>query len=162
MAFPDRMKEARLAAGMTQEKLAQAIGVAKSTYTGYEKGNSEPNILVQTKIMEVLGIDANFLFQDEVKRHKDSTASPWEMEHLVKKYRLLDEYGKEAVITILDCEIERMNRSQEVVELSPGIKVLKIAGRDGSFREIHLTEEQRNAFHAYLNQLQLQDASDIL
>ena len=44
MSLNDRIKEARLRNGMTQEQLADKIGVAKSTLTGYEKGNREPNI----------------------------------------------------------------------------------------------------------------------
>ncbi len=130
MAFTDRMKEARLAAGLTQEKLARAIGVAKSTYTGYEKGNSEPNILIQSRIMDALGIDANFLFQDEVNLRR-SAATPWEMEHLVKKYRSLDGPGQEAVDVILDCEARRCDterqRPAKVVELFPTRKYLQPA-----------------------------------
>ena len=66
MAYIDRMKEARKRKGLTQEQLATMIGVAKPTYNGYEKGNSEPNMLTLTKIMNVLEVDADFLFQDEV------------------------------------------------------------------------------------------------
>lgn len=66
MAFKDRIKEARLNKKMTQEQLAQKIGVAKSTVTGYEKGNSEPNMLTVSKMMEALNVDANYLWQDEM------------------------------------------------------------------------------------------------
>ena len=52
MAFKDRLKEARLTKGLTQEQIAEKIGVAKSTFTGYEKGNSEPNMLTVSKIMK--------------------------------------------------------------------------------------------------------------
>lgn len=50
MAFKEQLKAARLAKGYTQEQLATAIGVAKSTFTGYEKGNSEPNMLTIKKV----------------------------------------------------------------------------------------------------------------
>lgn len=107
MAFIDRMKEARLNKGLTQEKLARIIGVAKSTYTGYEKGNSEPNMLILSKIMKALNIDANYLFQDEVRIQIENKATPYEMEKLVKKYRFLDQYGKETVDAVLNCEHKR-------------------------------------------------------
>lgn len=42
MEFGDRLREARVNKGLTQEQLAQKIGVAKSTLAGYEKGNREP------------------------------------------------------------------------------------------------------------------------
>ena len=102
MAFHDRLKEARTKKKLTQEKLAHEIGVAKSTYTGYEKGNSEPNMLVLSKLMDALDVDANFLFQDESRIRYDTHATPAEMEHLVKKYRLLSLNWKEAVDDVLD------------------------------------------------------------
>lgn len=108
MAFIDRLKEARLKNGLTQEKLAKEIGVAKSTYTGYEKGNSEPNMLVLSKIMDVLGVDANYLYQDEVRMRYETRATPQEMETLVKKYRALDRHGKEMVDIVMDKETERI------------------------------------------------------
>ena len=60
MAFIDRLKAARLEKKLTQEQLAKEIGVAKPTYNGYEKGNSEPNMLILSKLMKVLGVDANY------------------------------------------------------------------------------------------------------
>lgn len=122
MALPDRMKEARKKQGFTQEQVAIKIGVAKSTYTGYEKGYSEPNMLLLSKIMDTLGVDANYLFQDEVKAMRDTRATPHEMEHLVKKYRLLDPYGKEAVDGVLDVEWRRCTQlPQEAAQESEAI-----------------------------------------
>lgn len=105
MSFADRLKEARLRKGYTQEQIAEKVGVAKSTYTGYEKGNREPNVNTIGKIMEELNVDANFLWQDE-------TTFPFElsydeMENLVKKYRDLDNHGREMVDFTLQKEWER-------------------------------------------------------
>ena len=38
MAYQDRIREARNAVGMTQEQLANKLGIATSTLNGYEKG----------------------------------------------------------------------------------------------------------------------------
>ena len=67
--FKDRLKEARQRANLTQAQLADAIGIAKTTVTGYERGNSEPDIKKIEQIMSVLKVDANFLFQDEMVKH---------------------------------------------------------------------------------------------
>lgn len=64
MAFEDRIRQARKEAGLTQEKAAANIGVAKSTWAGYEAGSSQPDITKIVKIMDVLGVDANYLWQD--------------------------------------------------------------------------------------------------
>lgn len=65
--FKDRLREARRLAKLTQGQLAEQIGVATSTLTGYEKGNSEPDMKKIEKIMSALGVDANFLWQDEMR-----------------------------------------------------------------------------------------------
>lgn len=109
MAFKDRLKEARLNREMTQEQVAKAIGVAKSTFTGYEKGNSEPNMFTISKIMNILNIDANYLWQDEMN---ELGGNPMhlqydEMEH-IQKYRKLDDIGRQHVDTVLSWEIERI------------------------------------------------------
>ncbi len=104
MGFCNRLKEARLAKNYTQEQLADIIGVAKSTYTGYEKGNREPNMLTISKLIKALDIDANYLWQDETTFPFELTYD--EMEHLVKKYRALDSHGKEMVDIVLQKEYE--------------------------------------------------------
>lgn len=124
MAFADRLKEARLKKRYTQEQIAEKIGVAKSTYTGYEKGNREPNVYMIGKLMEELNVDANFLWQDD-------TTFPFElsydeMENLVKKYRDLDKHGKEMVDFTLLKEWERSIQnnalSDNIVTYAPNVQ----------------------------------------
>lgn len=118
MAFNDRLKEARVACGLTQEQLALKIGVAKSTVTGYEKGNSEPNMLTVQKIMKALNIDANFLWQDEMSHTTQLVITLDEKEH-IKKYRTLDRHGKKAIDQLLDIEYTRVvEQSLQVEEAS--------------------------------------------
>lgn len=118
MAFNDRLKEARISCGLTQEQLAQKIGVAKSTVTGYEKGNSEPNMLTVQKIMQELKIDANFLWQDDIDQTSKEIFSKQEIEY-IKKYRKLDVYGKKQVDSVLSNEVERVKeQSLEIAEES--------------------------------------------
>jgi len=118
MAFNDRLKEARLAAKMTQKQLAEALGIGSTTVTGYEKGNSEPSLYIIGKIMEILHVDANFLWQDEMNDTGEISSKPTydEMEH-IRKYRSLDDYGKKAVDMVLDNELFRA-RKQNVITRS--------------------------------------------
>ena len=61
MSFGERLRTARKSKGYTQEQLAEIIGVAKSTLTGYERGNREPNVLKIHALAKALDVDANFL-----------------------------------------------------------------------------------------------------
>lgn len=110
MAINDRIKEARLNKKMTQEQLAKAIGVAKTTVTGYEKGTSEPSIETIMKIMDALDVDANYLWQDGM--NFPFTVTYDEMEGL-KKYRMLDTHGKKLVNLVLDTEYTRVSESKQ-------------------------------------------------
>lgn len=112
MGFKERLKEARLEKGYTQEQLAKLIGVAKSTFTGYEKGNSEPNMLTIKRIMDVLDIDANYLWADEIDNDNTFVAS-FSEQQIIKKYRNLDNHGIKAVDSILDIEYNRCTTIRE-------------------------------------------------
>ncbi len=112
MALHDRIKEARKNAGMTQTELGEKIGVAKTTIAGYEK-NREPTAAQLGEIADALGVDVTFLLQDEMKNRHESNATLQEMEHIIKKYRLLDPYGKEAVDGVLDVEFRRCEAARK-------------------------------------------------
>lgn len=120
MAFKDRLKEARLNLGYTQEQLADKLGMAKSTIAGYEKGTREPNILTVQGIMNALKIDANFLWQDEMEDSLELIVSSHEWD-LIKKYRNLDNYGVNAIDTLLDIEYTRCIVKEEQSEYCPTV-----------------------------------------
>ena len=115
MAFCDRLKKARLSKGLTQKQLGAQIGIAGTTITGYEKGTSEPNMAVIQKLMEVLNVDANYLWQDEMGDGFKTNVSYEELDHL-KKYRRLDTHGKEIVDIVLDKELQRVEHSKNNIK----------------------------------------------
>ena len=43
--FNENLREARLRKKLTQQQVADRLGIAKSTYCQYETGASEPNVL---------------------------------------------------------------------------------------------------------------------
>lgn len=117
MAFNDRLKEARINAGMTQQELGNLLGVAKSTITGYEKGTSEPDVIKIQKMMELLKIDANYLFQDEMQQDIKLNLSENETKYIIK-FRSLDEMGKHTVNTVLDVEYNRVQKNTKNIRLN--------------------------------------------
>lgn len=107
MSFGARLKEKREELGLKQSELGEMLGITGSAIGNYENGISSPKADVLYKVFDVLKCDANYLFQDEMAALHEANATPDEMEHLVKKYRSLDPYGKEAVDGILDVESRR-------------------------------------------------------
>lgn len=79
MTFGERLREARLAKGLTQSELGEKIGVAKSTLAGYEKGSREPDLQKIRLLLETLDIDANELFG--VEKDLPAGRSPEEVQN---------------------------------------------------------------------------------
>ena len=112
MAFYDRLKESRIKSGLTQEQLSEKLGIAKSTLSGYESGNREPTVATIAKIMDILKIDANYLYQDETNSLTELVVSLDE-KALLRKYRDLDDHGREMVDFTLEKEYERSKALEE-------------------------------------------------
>lgn len=111
MAFHNRLKQARERAGLTQIQVANLLGIAKSTYSGYETGKSEPSMNNIANLMRFLDVTPEYLWQDEMEgqfRNKYpehfsedvrvSAHSSDEIE-LLESYRKLSPNAKEALLT---------------------------------------------------------------
>lgn len=110
MSFCTRLKEARKSAGFTQSELAEILGIAKSTLSGYENGSSEPSVAMSAKLIKALGIEANYLFQDYSET--DNSLSPQES-GMIAMYRDLDEHGRKIIDLVLREEWSRIIESIE-------------------------------------------------
>jgi len=117
MTFGEKLMYSRKKAGLTQEQLAEKIGVAKSTLAGYEKDNREPDLLKIKKIIKELKIDSKYLLgiENDVEAQLSSNESL-----LLSNYRKLDDRGKNIVDTVMNTElnyIEQVNK-QSIKEYS--------------------------------------------
>ena len=61
----DKLKEARIKSNMTKADMARKLGVAYSTYDGYETGYREPKIETLQKIAGALDIPISQLLSTE-------------------------------------------------------------------------------------------------
>lgn len=113
MGIGKRIKEARERLGMTQNELAEIVGVTGSAITNYEKETSHPKEPIMYKLFDALHVDANYLFQDVVnipKKVNDVTISEFE---IIKKFRKLDPPGQEHIISFLDWEVKRTEQLKQ-------------------------------------------------
>ena len=66
------MKEARTRAGLSQQELAERLGVSRQTINAIEKGDYNPTIRLCVGICRVLGLTLNDLFWEQPPENADS------------------------------------------------------------------------------------------
>ena len=104
MGIGKRIKEARINKNLTQEELAKILGVTKGAVANYETEVSHPKESVMYALIEALGVDANFLFQDCVKTKKSPPELSNEALSVAKDYDSLDSRGKSTIKAALSHE----------------------------------------------------------
>lgn len=142
MAFGDRLREAREAAGLSRPELAKKLGVTKSAISNYENGVSSPKEDVMLKIFNALAVEPNYLFQDSFMK-ADITQQEFE---IINKYRFLDFRGKNAVLYTLEKEAEYIKKARPLNEQTDDEElVLPIAARSGEQVNITTTKSKLEA-----------------
>lgn len=58
----EKLIEVRTKKGYTQEQMANKLNVARTTYTGYEKGNVNPSLEVALIIKKILNYKKDDIF----------------------------------------------------------------------------------------------------
>lgn len=100
----DRIREARKKMGLTQQEVAKMLGIAKSTYTGYETGNSNPDMYKMAQIMRALNVDANYLLQDEMAEvnARDLSQLTRDETRLLSAYRKLNPDAQQMALGMVE------------------------------------------------------------
>lgn len=113
MGIGSRIKELRLKQGITQEILAQKLGVTTSAVGNYEREISFPKETVLMKLFGALGCSPNELLGEPLGERERT---------LLNKYAELDEQGKERVDECAERELGRVREYEDI----------PIAARNGS------------------------------
>lgn len=126
-------------AGLSQKEFAKRLGVAPSRVSNWETYANCPTIDILFDVCEVLGVSINDIYG--VYPASKMKLSFDEIE-LIKKYRDLDDHGKEMVDFTLDKEYERSislkKKEDNIVEMPTHLQVNAAHETDGEF-----TDEER-------------------
>lgn len=99
MSLGSRLKLARIAKKLTQKQLGALAGVTGSAIGNYENGFSNPNEDVLIRLMAVLGVDANYLYADDMAAISNARFLSPEEENLITLYRALNGAGQTALLS---------------------------------------------------------------
>ena len=108
MTLGARVRTYRKAKGLTQEALAKAIGVSKTTITGYELGYREPDVEKIKLLSDALGVTGDDLLNTGFSKTKKAPSVSDEAMRMARDYDKLDNWGRQAVRDLTDTELARM------------------------------------------------------
>ena len=89
--FGQTIKDARLAAGLTQDALAEQTGITTRYIMAIENENKLPRVKVLFKLIRALKISADTIFYPEIQ-HADK-----KKEHIIHMIQLCDERDLQVV-----------------------------------------------------------------
>ena len=114
----EQLKIIRKANKFTQQGLADAIGIERSTYASYETGRNKPDVNLLSKIAKVFDVSSDFILEIDttvplnvedipVKYKKKSgnklvSTLSKEEKNVLAKYRLLSDNKKAELVDFLE------------------------------------------------------------
>lgn len=119
MSFTERLKEARISIGYTQQQVADAMGITNSTYCGYETGKRQPDVAKIKQLAKILKTSGDFLLETgfvPARSEDDITDLPGSRDdsavEILANFELLDiEYRNVVESLILQLlDIQKKNR----------------------------------------------------
>ena len=99
MSLGTRLKKARLAKNYSQKQLGEMVGVTGSSIGNYENGYSAPLEDVLIRLMSALGVDANYLYADDMAELSDMHFLAPVEEQLLTLFRSLNADGQNTLLT---------------------------------------------------------------
>lgn len=155
MNFAERLKQARIKRGYTQQQIADEMGITNSTYCGYETGKRQPDVAKIKQLANILNVSGDELLGTEFKSDKIDLSSS-EQAHIIKYRQLnadgqnkVDEYTTDLVDSGKYSAEENTNtddKTASVTDFKPVNKGRIIRGRavafGGATMETELNEQQ--------------------
>lgn len=111
MKFAQRLKALRLACGLTQKELSEAIGVSTVTIQYWERGEKKPSMDAIISLSKTLMVSADTILGLENDLPKRSFISSKSEATLLENYKSLDAFGQKAVRTVCAIERERVEKT---------------------------------------------------
>lgn len=68
MGFGENLRSAREALGLTQQQVADQMGITKSTYCGYETEKRQPDVKKIKQLSEILRVETDKLLETPHRR----------------------------------------------------------------------------------------------
>lgn len=117
----ENIRNLRVARGMYQIDLAQALNVSKSTVAMWETDRRTPDIDMLTRIAEFFCVSTNELLNGRKVNVKLDEEEPSDEQYVLRAFRGLSEKNKKAAVLYL----LELYKEQEITRLNNEIDTLK-------------------------------------
>lgn len=148
MDFGERLISVRKERGYTRESLANALGISKYTLRNYELGATEPGHTFLKQISDFFHVSIDYLMglTNEAEILESFNLNTSEQD-IIKKYRDLDNHGREMVDFTLNKEYERSKALAEqpadnIVEMPSHLEVNAAHHSKGEFTDEERQEDE--------------------
>jgi len=109
MIFADKLIELRKKSGMSQEELAEKLGVSRQSVSKWEGAQSTPDLNRILEISKIFDVSTDYLLKDEIEAGKeiseksisDETEPPLRRASMEEANNFINANGKRAVLTAI-------------------------------------------------------------
>lgn len=106
--LPQRLKELRTEAGLTQKEIAEQIDVGQNSYSNWENGNRKPTAEITSKLANFFNVSADYLLgKTDLKKSDEIDLSDFELLYRKTSTSLSDEEKVQLESDLKDFLLER-------------------------------------------------------
>lgn len=104
VAIGSRLREARNMVKLTQEQLAEKVGIGTTYISDIERGAKFPSLSLFIKIVDALGVSSDYILRGEIEAGKNCV-----YDDITKKLEGLSPKQRLAVAELIDTYIKTLN-----------------------------------------------------
>ena len=127
MSIGSKIKQRRTELNMSQETLAEKIGVSRSAVSNWESERNYPDLQIIVSLSEILDIPLDSLLKDDADVVEKIATDTKQRKKLSTKVKIL--YACSAALFIVVCALLYFTRYQEISEANQ-IKTVQLNGED--------------------------------
>lgn len=104
VAIGSRLREARNMVKLTQEQLAEKVGIGTTYISDIERGAKFPSLSLFIKIVDALGVSSDFILRGEIEAGKNCV-----YDDITKKLDGLTPKQRLGIADLIDAYIKNLN-----------------------------------------------------
>ncbi len=97
MSFSEKLKQARIKSGYTQQQVADLMGITNSTYCGYEIGKRQPDVAKIKMLSKILNTSGDYLLETGFEKDSPKNQDP-RLQDIIHCYDNMTDEGKNLLL----------------------------------------------------------------